>query len=102
MREERGGGNGVLVRGVYALDLLARLGGDKLVVDEEADGLDVFAAVGRGEGDGEVGHGGKVPLLRVRFNGWKLSTEIQVHDNRSPLALPHIALLPYLQPRPSP
>jgi hypothetical protein len=52
----RGWGRGAAVRGVYALDLLAGFGGDELVVDEEADGLGVFTAVGRCEGDGEVGH----------------------------------------------
>ncbi len=52
----RAWGRGATVRGVYALDLLAGFGGDELVVDEEADGLGVFTAVRRCEGDGEVGH----------------------------------------------
>lgn len=58
--EGEGGGGGwgrrATVRGVYALDLRAGFGGDEFVVDEEADGLDVFAAIGGCEGDGEVGH----------------------------------------------
>ncbi len=49
-------GRRATVRGVYALDLLASFGGDEFVIDEEANGLGIFAAVGRCEGDGEVGH----------------------------------------------
>jgi len=66
-------GRRATVRGVYALDLRAGFGGDELIVDEEADGLGILAAVGRCEGDGEVGHDvrmeGEIPMSMIRFKG---------------------------------
>ena len=44
------------VRRIDTLDLIALLRLHKFVVDEEPNGLVVFAAIGRCEGDEEVGH----------------------------------------------
>ena len=50
-------GCGLGLRRVYTLDLVAGFGFDEFIIDEETERLLVFAAVGRGKGGEEVGHG---------------------------------------------
>ena len=63
----KGGGERRKLRGVDALYLVSALGFHEFVIDEEADGLVVFAAVGRGEGHEELGGHDGFGLIFLSF-----------------------------------